>query len=144
MKRTTSLALAALLAASAAFAQDGPTEELELGRAEYMIACAGCHGESGKGDGPLAGLLDISTPDLTELSKRYSGSFPFRNTLLLIDGRNDIRAHGSEMPVWGDRYMSSAESVAMAQFPGMSRKVADAITRGRLLSLVYYLESIQQ
>ncbi|RBI86156.1 cytochrome c [Rhodosalinus halophilus] len=144
MKRTTSLALAALLAAGAAFAQDGATEESALGRAEYMIACAGCHGESGKGDGPLAGLLDISTPDLTELSKRYSGSFPFRNTLLLIDGRNDIRAHGSEMPVWGDRYMSSAEAVAMEQFPGMSREVADAITRGRLLSLVYYLESIQQ
>jgi hypothetical protein len=48
------------------------------------------------------------------------------------------------MPVWGDRYMSSAADVAMDQFPGMSAEVAQAITRGRLLSLVYYLESIQE
>lgn len=144
MTHALALAVAGCIAAGGAWAQDGGSDEIELGRKEYVVACAGCHGDSGKGDGPIAQLIDVSTPDLTQLSRHFGGSFPFRNTLLLIDGRNDIRAHGSEMPVWGDRYMSSAEDVAMDRFPGMSAEVAQAITRGRLLSLVYYLESIQE
>lgn len=144
MKDGVLLAMATCLAAAAAQAQDAAPGGTDLGRKEYMVACAGCHGESGKGDGPIAELVDISTPDLTRLSAGAGGDFPFRETLLLVDGRNDLRAHGSEMPVWGDRYMSSAERVAMEQFPGMSAEVAQAITRGRLLSLIYYLEAIQE
>lgn len=144
MKDLVLLAIAACLAAAPAQAQDTSSNETELGRKEYTVACAGCHGATGKGDGPIAQLIDITTPDLTRLAAQAGGRFPFRETLLTIDGRNDLRAHGSEMPIWGDRYMSASESVAMAQFPGMSAEVAQAITRGRLLSLVYYLDSIQQ
>ncbi|GGE53657.1 c-type cytochrome [Actibacterium pelagium] len=113
------------------------TAEDAAGRQEYMIACAGCHGESAKGDGPLAGLLDIQTPDLTTLSAtKGNGSFPFEYTIWMIDGRNIIRAHGQEMPVWGDRFQASATS--------QRGETADMVARGRILSLVYYLESIQQ
>ncbi|MGI3183969.1 c-type cytochrome [Nioella aestuarii] len=125
-------AIAALfLAATSVVAQE------ESGRQEYMIACAGCHGESARGDGPLASLLNIHTPNLTMLSENVgNGEFPFEYTLWMIDGRRIIRAHGSEMPVWGDRYQASSTSER-----GESD---DMIVRGRILSLVYYLESIQE
>ncbi|OOY18186.1 c-type cytochrome [Thioclava sp. DLFJ4-1] len=122
---------ALLLLTTSALAQE------DAGREEYMVACAGCHGESAKGNGPLAGLLDIQTPDLTSLAaKKGNGEFPFDYTLRMIDGRNEMRAHGSKMPVWGDRYAASATSER--------GETADMVARGRILSLIYYLASIQQ
>jgi mono/diheme cytochrome c family protein len=109
----------------------------EIGQSEYMIACAGCHGESGKGDGPLAPLLNISTPGLTTLAARNDGVFPFAEVFLEVDGRGGIRAHGSSMPVWGERFSATALSDA---YPD----TAELIARGRVLSLVYYLQSIQE
>ena len=106
------------------------------GEHEYMVACAGCHGESAMGDGPLAGLLNISTPSLLGLAKGNDGSFPFEAVLTTIDGRDGVRAHGSTMPVWGERFRSSATS--------QRGETADMVARGRILSLVYYLQSIQQ
>ena len=88
------------------------------------------------GDGPLAGLLSISTPNLTELSKRNDGSFPFEPVLATIDGRDGVRAHGSAMPVWGERFRASATSER--------GETDDMVARGRVLSLVYYLQSIQK
>ena len=113
-----------------------PAEE-HSGRAEYMIACAGCHGESGLGDGPLAGLLKIETPNLATLAaEKGNGTFPYEYVLWMIDGREAIRAHGSAMPIWGDRYPLSATS--------QRGETADMVARGRMLSLVDYLSSIQQ
>ena len=106
------------------------------GKNEYMIACAGCHGESAKGDGPMAELLKIATPDLTGLANRNGGKFPFEYTLFMIDRRNLLPFHGNDMPVWGDRFQASASS--------RSGETAEMVARGRILSLVYYLESIQQ
>ena len=89
------------------------------------------------GDGPLAGLLKIETPNLTTLStEKGSGDFPFEYVLWMVDGRKIIRAHGSAMPVWGERYQVSASS--------QRGETAEMVARGRMLSLVYYLESIQQ
>ena len=109
----------------------------DTGQSEYMIACAGCHGESGMGDGPLAPLLNISTPSLTTLAAQNDGEFPFAEVFLAVDGRGGIRAHGSEMPVWGERFSATALGDA---FPD----TAELIARGRVLSLVYYLQSIQE
>ena len=110
----------------------------EAGAQEYMIACAGCHGETGKGDGPLAGLLEIHTPDLTGLAAGAGGAFPFAATLEVIDGRNEVRAHGSAMPVWGDRYF-----VGAAMDDGRDPAQSDLVARGRMLALVDYIASIQ-
>lgn len=106
-----------------------------------MNFCAGCHGDDGKGDGPLVPLLEIKTPDLTTITERTGGgAFPFLNTLKLIDGR-EVRAHGGMMPLWGDRYMAMAVKMeGQAETP----ESFEMIARGRLLSLVYYLESIQE
>jgi mono/diheme cytochrome c family protein len=106
------------------------------GEHEYTVACAGCHGESAMGDGPLATLLNISTPSLVELSQANDGAFPFDAVLTTIDGRDGVRAHGSAMPIWGERFQNSATS--------QRGETSDMVARGRILSLVYYLQSIQQ
>ena len=137
MKKTVlATAFLAGLTATQALAED------PLGRAEYMTACAGCHGESGKGDCPLAGLLNIQTPSLTTITgTKGDGEFPMEWVIWMIDGRNIIRAHGAEMPVWGDRYLASAEvSEAESETP----ESEELVVRGRILSLAYYLESIQE
>ena len=125
------------LTTSLAIVSTAATAEEEVGRNEYMVACAGCHGETAMGDGPLADLLKIETPSLTTLAaEKGSGTFPFEYVLWMVDGRKIIRAHGSAMPIWGERYQSSATS--------QRGESADMVARGRMLSLVYYLESIQQ
>ena len=43
------------------------------------------------------------------------------------------------MPVWGDLFMT--EALPKTVHPGVS---ADAIVQGRILALVYYIQSIQQ
>lgn len=106
------------------------------GEYEYMVACAGCHGETAMGDGPLAGLLNITTPNLVQLTQQNDGNFPFEAVLTTIDGRDGVRAHGSTMPIWGERFKSSATS--------QRGETSDMVARGRILSLVYYLQSIQQ
>jgi len=44
--KSVSVTIACLLA--------GAVQADEIGEAEYMNACASCHGEGGAGDGPLA------------------------------------------------------------------------------------------
>ncbi len=125
--------LCALLAPLPVMAQD---REVELGKQEYLVACAGCHGESAMGDGPIAGLLNVSTPNLLELSQANDGVFPFEAVLTTIDGTGGARAHGSTMPIWGERFQTSAMS--------QRGETADMVAMGRILSLAYYLRSIQQ
>lgn len=130
-RRVLSLAASLAVVATAAIAQE------ETGRKEYLIACAGCHGDSAMGDGPLAELLEIETPNLTTLAaEKGSGTFPFEYVVWMVDGRKIIRAHGSAMPIWGERFQTSATSER--------GETAEMVARGRILSLIYYLESIQQ
>jgi mono/diheme cytochrome c family protein len=124
---------AAFLAATALGAQADET----TGKAEYMIACAVCHGESAKGNGPFAELLNIEVPGLTGLAAANDGEFPFLDTLMIIDGRTGVRGHGGPMPIWGDRYQAAA--IEERGILG-----AEIYARGRLLSLVEYIESIQE
>ncbi|MGR3363294.1 MAG: c-type cytochrome [Maritimibacter harenae] len=127
------------LAAAVCTVATGAVAQNTAGEEEFMVACAGCHGESAKGDGPLAGLLKIDTPDLTRMTERNGGEFPFEYAVWMIDGREMIRMHGStDMPVWGDRFMASAAGSEKSPI------VQELMAHGRILSLVYYLESIQE
>lgn len=124
-------ALAALaLSSGVALAQDP-------GEVEYMQACAACHGETGVGDGPLAELMTVPMPNLTQLSAANEGEFPMLSVIQIIDGRTGVRGHGYPMPVWGDRFKAEAA-------PGAGEYGAELIVRGRVLSIAYYLESLQQ
>lgn len=108
----------------------------ELGKKEYMNNCASCHGESGLGQGPLSELMTVDVPSLTNLAANNDGKFPMLEVIQTIDGRQGTRGHGYPMPVWGDRFTASMGD--MGPFG------AEAAVRGRILSLAYYLESIQE
>ncbi|MBE0414490.1 cytochrome c [Yoonia sp.] len=110
---------------------------LESGEALYNDACATCHGAAGMGEGPLAEYMTVDVPNLTQLSVRNDGVFPMLAVIQTIDGRTGIRGHGSEMPVWGRQF--KAETLAGSGIYG-----SEVYARGKVLSLAYYLESIQE
>jgi mono/diheme cytochrome c family protein len=101
------------------------------GRFQYQSHCAVCHGVKGVGDGRMAGDLLIKPSDLTQLAKKNGGSFPFWKVYRVIDGRDEVEAHGSRaMPVWGVWFQVMEGSELLAT--------------GRILELIYYLKSIQK
>ncbi|MGC9368304.1 MAG: c-type cytochrome [Paracoccaceae bacterium] len=124
----------ALTAAAPALAQDaGPGAEI------YAERCAVCHGEGGQGDGLVGELFAKKPSDLTLLAKNNNGAFPFSEVYQAIDGRREITGHGrSEMPIWGEFFMDSAISD-----PRINEKDARMLTQARILSVVYFLQSIQ-
>jgi len=71
----------------------------------YRQFCAACHGQAGKGDGPVAGSLKVEVPDLTLIARRSGGVFPRDRIEKIIDGRFIVGAHGTRtMPIWGERF----------------------------------------
>jgi len=132
---STSLSTASVCA----FAREEPVDE--IGKQEFLRSCAACHGQSARGDGLVAELLLVKPPDLTSIRKRHDGRFPASWVYRIIDGRNAMRPHGSkEMPIWGDRYRADA----LRALPLPLNVSADAIVHGRILSLVFYLDLIQE
>jgi mono/diheme cytochrome c family protein len=100
------------------------------GSALYQGYCAGCHGPSGAGDGPVSQSLAVGMQDLRKISERNGGAFPRQRLLDMIDGRELRAAHGTpDMPVWGWEFRRVEESPAHAQ--------------ARIDALVSYLEAIQ-
>jgi len=70
---------------------------------DYLALCAACHGRPAAGGG-VAGLdPDGPAPDLTRLAAVNGGAYPTDRVIDIIDGRRQVRAHGSPMPVWGNR-----------------------------------------
>ena len=77
--------------------------ESDQGQKLYMQYCSSCHGEGGKGNGPVSAHLKIKVPDLTLLKKKHKGIYPLDYVMSTIDGRRAVRAHGDrEVPVWGE------------------------------------------
>lgn len=116
------------------FAQE--QEIAKVGRPLYEDNCMVCHGHTAKGDGPMVtfGLLTLPAPDLTMLSKQNDGKFPFWRVYRIVDGREVVKGHSTpDMPIWGDEFRYDLAGIAMLQ----------SEVRGRILSLVYYLQSIQ-
>lgn len=101
----------------------------------FQRFCASCHGESGRGDGPVAASLTAVVPDLTRISERRGGEFPVGQITETIDGRSVvISAHGTRvMPVWG--YEFWIEEGADVE--------AEAEVRTVISRLIEYLRSIQ-
>ena len=119
----------------ASWAQEN--EILARGRLEYQGYCAVCHGENGKGDGIMARYLLIKPADLTQLSNKSGGDFPFWRTYWTIDGRQEVKGHGSRaMPIWGNRFRSEEGAEGPAAWIDLAR--------GRIWQLVVYLQSIQE
>lgn len=132
------------------FATSVAAEGDTIGSDEYRVSCLSCHGVGGRGDGPLAQYLTVQPSDLTTLSRdnggQYpnlkAGAFPFLSVYQVIDGRADVGAHGERaMPVWGNRYMMDQPSMVV---DGSYAGIYEKAVRGRILELVYYIQSIQQ
>ena len=114
------------------FAQE--QEVAAAGRKVYEKNCAVCHGREGKGDGGAATILTVKPADLTQIRKKNKGEFPFWQVYRTIDGREEVKSHGTrDMPIWGADFRLEAGTSA----------VAESQVRGRILELVYYLQSIQ-
>lgn len=132
----TSLWLFGVYAVSAsAVAADKP----DIGKQQYNSSCASCHGASGKGDGPVRAYLNRPPLDLTVLSKNNGGVFPLERVIQVIDGRAEVRPHGSrEMPVWGTRFsLQAGEYYVDAPYE------SEAYVRARILVLADYLNRLQ-
>lgn len=78
-------------------------DPITSGRDAYVTFCASCHGQDGKGTGPVADALTTPPADLTQIRSEHDGAFPVDSIYAYIDGRADVQAHGTrEMPVWGN------------------------------------------
>lgn len=110
-----------------------------IGSKEYRVSCLNCHGVGGKGDGPMAELLKKKPSDLTMLAKNNGGEYPFLRVYQMIDGRVAVPGHGDrEMPIWGERYLEQDYERYRTDFG------AEDVIRGRILQLVYYVQTLQQ
>ncbi|MEN8160613.1 MAG: cytochrome c [Myxococcota bacterium] len=107
---------------------------VEVGRDEFQKNCASCHGIDARGGGPVAAALTTPPADLTGIASRRGGDFPADEIAAWIDGRLAPSAHGTrEMPIWGAQ-------LAKGLPPG---PLTQDLVRGRIVTLVEYLRSIQ-
>ena len=108
-----------------------------VGQQEFRHACAVCHGLGGKGESVMTtlNLLTVRPPDLTQLSKKHQGQFPFWQVYRIIDGREEVKGHGTrDMPLWGEVFRP----------PEGGKRADETGAIGRILVLVYYLQAIQE
>ena len=98
----------------------------------FRYYCAACHGADGRGHGPASVALKHEVPDLTLISRRSGGKFPYERVKGIIEGNEPgLLVHGDrEMPIWGPIF----HEVESDQDWGEVR--LDAITK--------HMESIQQ
>ena len=128
--------LGVVLAASAvlgppAAAQDEGSER--LGSLVFREYCRTCHGNTAKGDGPVAEHLTPKPADLTGIAKRNGGEFPADRVRTAILKGEDVDGHGnSEMPVWGSAFQETRGGDDAAEI------------EARIDNLVAFLASIQQ
>jgi mono/diheme cytochrome c family protein len=137
--------IVSLIGAAAALAQQ-PSPEIDFGRREFVLSCAVCHGVSGKGDGIYRELLTKSPADLTILSKDNKGVFPYRKIYDIIDGREEVKAHGPrDMPIWGALYRKegNADFLTAPLYGTNVPYDPEIYVRIRITTLIEYLQRLQ-
>lgn len=136
---TLSASLLASSLSSAALAQTRTPQE--VGKREFEAHCATCHGIDARGDGPMRPFLARAPSNLTTIARRHGGNFPRSAIADMIDGRGleGPGPHGTrDMPIWGQVYRDESDmQLRGTPFP------AEWSVRGRILSLVEYLSTIQ-
>jgi mono/diheme cytochrome c family protein len=127
LRWTLALTLLLLISASAVSAAD---DAVSRGRELYLEYCGSCHGLTGEGDGPVSHSLTTPPANLRLLSDRFGNPLPVDQVARFIDGRAEVKAHGSrDMPVWGKRFYAETHD--------------ERAVRAMLRDLVAYLQSIQ-
>lgn len=113
-------------------------ERIDVGKIEYETNCILCHGRDLRG-GAYVDMLKASPGDLTQLSRKNGGTFPVERVYAVIDGRQELKAHGArEMPIWGRDYQ-----VRASQYYVDVPYDSEAYVRGRVLALIDYLNRMQ-
>jgi mono/diheme cytochrome c family protein len=108
-----------------------PLNYVPSGKVMFQQYCATCHGTDAKGNGPLAPLLKTPPANLTGLSKRHAGQFPYEYVSSVLQFGPGPSGHGSsDMPAWGPifRYYHKQNERAVQQ---------------RIKNLSNYLASVQ-
>lgn len=108
-----------------------PSTYMPTGEQMFKQYCATCHGVDARGNGPLAVMLKTVPPDLTTLSRRHAGKFPYEYVANVIEFGPGVSAHGSsDMPTWGPifRYFD---------------KRNEKVVKQRIKNLCDYLASLQ-
>lgn len=104
---------------------------LTTGRQLYQEHCSACHGADAKGHGPAAATLKRPPSNLTTLSIRHGGQFPYDYVSNVLLFGSNHPSHGSaEMPTWGFvfRYLDNQN---------------EALVRQRIDNLCGYLRYLQ-
>jgi mono/diheme cytochrome c family protein len=113
-------------------------EEMSYGEAEFLNSCAVCHGVEGKGDGALGDELMKRPADLTRISERNGGTFPYARVFAVIDGRYVVPGHGErEMPVWGRQFLVDDTDL-------YGPAGGEIVTTERIHELTGYVQSLQR
>jgi mono/diheme cytochrome c family protein len=113
-------------------------QQMGYGQAEFLNSCAMCHGPEGRGDGEYAINLSTQPADLTQLSRKNGGEFPFARVFGIIDGRFIVEGHeGRDMPRWNRLFLQE-------DLEAYSPEEAEAVTRERVRQLTLHVETLQR
>ncbi|MEC9343282.1 MAG: cytochrome c [Pseudomonadota bacterium] len=114
-------------------------EELAVGQRIFEQNCASCHGPAGDGDGEISVLFKEKPRALSQLAKENGGEYPFELVYQTLKATRPVQGHGvSAMPVWGNYF-----EVEKALGDRSMDDEAALIAVGKLLSVVYYIETLQ-
>ncbi len=102
----------------------------------FLSRCAACHGADATGDGPMASVISIPVPDLTQLALRNDGMYPRVAVVQTVDGRVMLRGHGGPMPVFGPVLGGGS-----AVLDGPDGTIIETV--GDVVSIALYLETLQ-
>jgi mono/diheme cytochrome c family protein len=120
-----------LAAVGTCWAQQPRKAALAHGETVYRVYCAVCHGDSGRGNGPMSTILKVPVPDLTALTVKNSGTFPQQRVQKQLEAADsDMPGHGTRsMPIFGPAFVETGPNANDA--------------RARIRDLIEYLKSIQ-
>lgn len=126
-------AVLAWTAASDASPQERPPrEDYNSGAYLYRTFCATCHGDSGKGDGPVADIAVRPPSDLTVLARRHGGTYPRNEVMGVLDNTPPVAGHAPPaMPNWHRVLRTTAGD-------------DERVVRRRLEALVDHVATLQQ
>jgi mono/diheme cytochrome c family protein len=98
----------------------------------FQYHCAVCHGTDGRGHGPDAVVVHHPVPDLTLISQRGGGRFPYQRVKEVIEGNEPgpLANSDREMPIWGPAFHEVESDQDWGEV--------------RLAAITKHVESIQQ
>jgi mono/diheme cytochrome c family protein len=92
--------------------------------------CALCHGADGRGAGPVAEAMTRPAADLTQISKRNNGVFPFSRVAATVRDGGGVAEHSrARMPAWGKIFSEDGDPIR---------------AKATIFEVTQYVESLQE